>query len=80
MAEQLYAVMTDSPYPCDKRVLARKVPASCGPRNWWTHILGDAVWLMPLDKAKEVASDYQYNNPRIVRSKKAIAILENQTV
>ena len=78
MAEQMYAVMSDSPHVFDKRVLARKLPEYCGPSDWWTDRHNKTLWFMNLAKAKSVVGDYRYNNPRIVRSQKAIATLEKQ--
>ena len=78
MGSQLYAVMTDSPHVFDRRVLARKLPEFCGPRDWWTDRNNKTLWLMGYEKDKKVAGDYAYNNPRIVKAKKAIATLEKQ--
>jgi hypothetical protein len=78
MADQLYAIMTDSPYICDNRVLARKLPEFCGPRDWWTDRSNKTLWLMNYTQARSIVSDYRYNNPRIVKAQKAIATLEKQ--
>jgi phage gp46-like protein len=76
---QLYAVITDSPYVYDKRVLARKQPKCCGPRSWWTDRNDSDLWLMGREEAIGVVKDYRYNNARIVKSAKAEAMLDNQS-
>jgi hypothetical protein len=75
---QLYAVITDSPYAYDKRILARKRPEFCGPKNWWTDENDGTLLLLGREEAIDVVKDYRHNNPRIVKFEKAAKILDNQ--
>jgi len=76
--ERLYAVMTDSHRPYDKSILARMAPERSRASGFWTSDSPDDVWLMDRETAEDIKRQIGHNNPRVVRSEKALKIIEAQ--
>lgn len=73
-----YVVMTDSHRPYDKSILARKMPSCSKEDGFWTDSATEDVWVMDRETAEEVLQSLRLNNPRMVRSEKALKIISDQ--
>jgi hypothetical protein len=76
--ERLYVIMTDSPHQHSRQKLARKKPSCDKQSGFWTSNSPDDVWQMSHSTASDILSKLGHNNPRILRSDKAMRIVENQ--
>lgn len=76
--DRTYAVMTDSHRIGSRAVLARMAPHCSRESGFWTEDDPGGVWEMDRQTAEEVVSKLGYNSPRIVRYKKAVALISAQ--
>lgn len=76
--ERKYAVMTDSHRPHDHKILARMAPDRTKVSGFWTEDNPDDVWAMDREDADDIVRSLKFNNPRVVRIKKALGIIEAQ--
>lgn len=77
-ANRRYAVMCDSSRAFDQKILARAAPERSKEKGFWVYDDPGKVWLMDRKTAEEVAGRLVFNNPRIVREEKALAIIARQ--